>query len=90
VVEEKPVEEDLVGILESAQIDMSLEVIVLSLVGLVRATYLLTEVFDMRWKKTVQAKRASLLLCERRSLIHLLASEEIHPAWNIGQTGPCC
>jgi hypothetical protein len=72
-------------VVEEKPIDMSLEVIVLSLVGLVSATYLPSKVLDMRWKKAVQAKPASLLLCERRSLIQLLANEEIHPAWDIGQ-----
>ena len=83
MVEEKPVEEDFVGILQRAQIDMPLQVIVLSLVRLVRAHHLLIEGLDLRRQQSVQAKLASLLFGERRAFVQQRAVEEIHPGWEI-------
>jgi hypothetical protein len=79
VVEEKPLEEDFVGILQSAQIDMPLKVIGLSLVGLVRADYLLIEVLDVRRQDPVQAKLAAFVRGERRAFIQHWAVQEVPP-----------
>jgi hypothetical protein len=78
VVEEKPVEEDFVGVLQSAQIYMSLEVVVLSLVGLIRTHQLLIEALDMRRQKPVQAKLAPFVLRERCAFVQPLAVQKIH------------
>ena len=61
VVEKKPVKEDLVGVLQSPQVDVPFEVVVFSLVGLVSAHDLLLKRLDLRRKKTVQAKLDALV-----------------------------
>jgi len=86
VVEEQPVEEDFVGILKSAQKDVSLQIVVLSLVSLVSANYLLIKALDVGRKETVQAQLASLLFSERCAFVQPLAVEEIHPAEDIRKT----
>jgi hypothetical protein len=80
VVEQKPVEEDFVSVLQRAQVDMPLQVVVLSLVGLVGADYLLFDALDMRRQKPVQAKFAAFLLRKCRAFVQLVAIEEIHSA----------
>jgi hypothetical protein len=62
---------------------VSLQVIVLSLVGLVSADDLLLKALDLRWEKSVQAQLASLLFRERCAFVQPLAVEEIHPAGDI-------
>jgi hypothetical protein len=86
VIEQKPVEKDFVGILQSAQIDVPLKVIVLSFVGFVSADDLLLEALDLRWEKSVQAELASLLFRECRTLVQPLAVQEIHSAREIRKT----
>jgi hypothetical protein len=83
VIQEKPVKKDLVGILERAQIDVSLQVVVLSLVGLVSADDLLFKALDVRREEAVQAKLASFLVRESCAFVQPLAVEEIHPARRI-------
>ena len=78
VVEEKPVEEDFVGILQSAQIDVSLQVVVFSLVGLIRTHHLLIKALDMWRQKSVQSKLAPFVLRERCAFVEPLAVQEIH------------
>jgi len=75
VVEEQSVEEDFVGILKSAQKDVSLQIVVLSLVSLVSANYLLIKALDVGRKETVQAQLASLLFSERCAFVQPLAVE---------------
>jgi hypothetical protein len=53
VFERKPVEKDFVRILQRTQIDVSLEVVVLSLVGLVSADQLLVDARDVGRQKSV-------------------------------------
>ena len=48
VIEEQPVEEDFVGVLESAQIDVALQVVGLPLIRFVRAKRLFLERLDVR------------------------------------------
>jgi hypothetical protein len=86
VVEQKPVEEDFVGILQGAQINVPLQVVVFSLIGLVSADDLLLKALDVRRQKSVQAKLASLLLRERRAFVQPWAFEEIHAARGFRQT----
>jgi hypothetical protein len=83
VAEEEPVEEDLVSILQSAQIDMPLKVIVLPLVGLIRPDALLIEALDVRRQKPMQAELASFVLGERRAFVQHWAVQEVHPARDI-------
>jgi len=59
VVEEKLVEENFVSILQSAQIDVSLQVVVLVLVGLVSADYLLL----LSSRREAAAVRATQTCC---------------------------
>jgi hypothetical protein len=53
VIEQEPVEEDFVRILERAQINVPLQVIVLSFVSLVSTDELLLKALDVRRKKSV-------------------------------------
>jgi hypothetical protein len=56
VVEKEPVKEHLIRVLQSPQIDVPLEVVVLSLVSLVSAHDLLFQCFYMGRKKPEQTK----------------------------------
>ena len=58
VIEQQPVEEHLVGVLEGAQVDVPLEVVVLAPVGLVGPDHLLVERLDVRRQQPVQAQAA--------------------------------
>ena len=62
VVEQQPVEEHLVGVLQVAQVDVPLEVVVLPPVGLVGADHLLVQRLDLRRQQAVQAEAPALLL----------------------------
>jgi len=86
VIEQELVEEDFVRILQRTQIDVSLQVIVLSLVGLISADDLLLQALDVRRKKSVQLKLVSLLLGKRCAFIQSWVVDEIHPARDVGQT----
>ena len=86
VVEKKSVEEDLVRVLQSAQVDMPLQVVVFSLVSLIGADDLLVKGLDMRRKKPVQAKFCALLFRESCAFVQTLPIEEIHAARNIRPT----
>ena len=77
VVEQEPVEEDLVGVLQRAQVDVPLQVVVLALVGLVGAGHLLVQALDLRRQQPVQAELAPLVLRERRALVQDRAVEEV-------------
>jgi hypothetical protein len=83
VVEQQPIEEHFVRILQSAQIDVSLQVVVLSLVGAVSTDDLLINALDVGRQKAVQAELASLLHRKGRAFVQTLAVEEIHPAGQI-------
>ena len=78
VIEEQPVEENFVRVLERAQIDVALEVVRLSLVGLVRAYRLLIKRLHVRWQEAVQAERCPFRVRERRALVEALAVEKVH------------
>jgi hypothetical protein len=65
---------------------MPLQVIVLSLVGLVGADHSLIKGLDVRRQKSVQAMRAPFLLRERCAFVQPLAVQEIHPAREIWPT----
>src|SRR5208283_831690 len=80
VVEQKPVEKDFVSVLQRAQVDMPLQVVVLSLVSLVGADYLLLDALDMRRQKSVQTESSAFLLRECRAFVQLVAIEKIHSA----------
>ena len=86
VVEKKPVKEDLVGVLQGAQVDVPLQVVVFSLVSLISAHDLLVQRLDLRRQKPVQAKLGALRVAERRTFVQQRAIEEIHPARGIGDT----
>src|SRR5882724_1134474 len=63
---------------QCAQIDMSLQVVILELVGLICAHHLLFKALDMRRQQPKQANRASFVLCERGAFGQPLAVQEIH------------
>ena len=69
VVEQQPVEEHLVRVLEIAQEDVAREVVVLAPVGLVGAGDLLVERLDVGRQQPLQPVAAPLVLGERRSLV---------------------
>ncbi len=77
VVEEEPVEEDFVGVLQGAQVDVPLEVVVFPTVGLVGADHLLIQALDLRRQQPVQAEPAPLALRECRALVQGRVVEEI-------------
>src|SRR4030095_6678672 len=83
VIEEQPVEQHFVGILERPKIDMALEGVALVLVGFVRAHCLLSERLDMRRGYYFQAERSSFRIRERRALVQALAVEKIHTTWQL-------
>jgi hypothetical protein len=62
---------------------MSLQVVVLPLVDLVGADHLLIKGLDVRRHKSVQAKRAPFVLCERCAFVQPLAVQEVDPARDI-------
>ena len=69
VIEQEPVEENLVGVLQSAQLDVALQVVVLAVTGLVGANHLVVEGLDMGRQAPVQAEAAPFLLLERGALV---------------------
>jgi hypothetical protein len=69
VVQEQPVEEHLVGVLQGTQVDVPLQVVVLVPEGLVGAHYLPVQALDVGRQEPVQAEPAPLLLGERGALV---------------------
>ena len=69
MVEQEPVEEHLVGVLEVAQVDVPREVVGLAPVGLVGADDLLVERLDVRRQEPLEAEAPALVLGERRALV---------------------
>ncbi len=69
VVDEKSVKESLVGVLQSSQVDMPLEIIVFFLKSLVSADHLLVKGFYVWWQKPLQAKSCPLLLRESSAFV---------------------
>src|SRR5262249_45283864 len=78
VVEEQPVEEHLVRVLERAQVDVPLEVFVLAPIRLVGARHLLVERLDVRRKKPEQSEITPFLLAERRPFVQDREVEKRH------------
>jgi hypothetical protein len=69
VLEKKSIEEDLVVILQSAQIYVPFQIVLLSRVGLMRSRDLLLQGFNTRRKQSVQPKLSSLYIAERRAFV---------------------
>jgi len=65
---------------------MALEVVVLSLVGLVCARCLVVETLDLRRQKSVQAEGGAFLIRERGAFVQTLAVQELHAR----ETSACC
>ena len=83
VVEQKAVEEDFVRVLQSTQVDMPLEVVVLSLVSLIGAGDLLVKGFNMRRKEPMQAKFCAFLFGESCAFVQIVPVEKIRAVRNI-------
>src|SRR5277367_5992920 len=83
VVEQKPVEEHFVGVLQGAQVDVSLKVVVFSFVGLVGADHLFLKAFYVWRQKSMQSERVSFFFRERRSLVQHLAAKQVHSTRNV-------
>ena len=77
MVDDESVKEDLVSVLQSTQINMSLEIIVLFLEGLVSTDGLLIKGFYVWRQKPLQAKFCAFLLGKCRALIQGRSVEEI-------------
>src|SRR6266851_3267776 len=54
VVEKETIEENFVGVFESAEIDVALEIVIFALVGSIGAGDLLVECLDLRRQESVQ------------------------------------
>jgi len=87
VIEKKRVEEYLVRVLQSSQVNVPLEVVVFSLVSLVSTYDLLVECLYVRRKKTEQTKKCALFLGESCAFIQQRCIEQIHPARNPRRDG---
>src|ERR1700757_2227241 len=86
VVEKKPVEEDLVRVLQRTQVNVPLQVVSFSFVRLIGADDLFIKLFYLGWKKPVQAKFRTLIACKGCALVQNLPIEEIHAQRNIRPT----
>jgi hypothetical protein len=69
VLEKKSIEEDLVVILQSAQLYVPVEIVLLSRVGLMPSRDLLLQRFNARRKQSVQPKLSSLCIAERCAFV---------------------
>jgi len=67
--EKQPVKENFVGVLELAEVDVALEIVVLAKIGFVGAGGLLFDGFDDGWKKAVEAKSLPFRESERRAFV---------------------
>ena len=83
MVEKKPVEEDLVRVLQGAQVDVAFQVVVFSSVGFIGPHDLLVKRLYLRRQEPVQRERCALRVAERYTLVQQRAIEEIHPARGI-------
>jgi hypothetical protein len=57
---------------------MALQVVIFSLVGLIRAHHSLIKALDVRQQQPVQANRAPFVRYERGAFVQPLAVQEIH------------
>jgi hypothetical protein len=82
VLEKKAIKEDLVVILQSTQIDVTLQIVVFSAVGLISAHDLFLQCFDVRRKQSVETKLLTLSFAERGAFVQQWRIEQIHSARN--------
>jgi len=80
VVEEQAVEENFIGVLKLAKIDVALEVVGLERKGLVGANALIVERFDDGREKAIQAEEIALGFGEGSAFIERGIVEKIHSA----------
>ena len=80
VVEEQTIEEDFVGVLQLAKIDVAFEVVRLEGKSLMSAEALIVERFDDGRKKAVQVEGFALLVCKGGSLVERRIVEQVHAA----------
>jgi hypothetical protein len=76
MIEQEPVKEHLIGVLQGAQKDVPLEVVVFAPVSLVGPHRLLVEALDGRREKSVQAKSAPFFVREGGAFIQIRSLED--------------
>src|SRR5262245_26358695 len=80
VLEKKAIEENLVVVLQRPQIDVPLQIVILSSIRFIRAHDLLLERFHVRGKQAVKTKLRALFFSERCSFVQQWRVEQIHSA----------
>ncbi len=83
VVDEESVKENLVGVLQSSQVDMSLEITVFLLKSFISADHLLVKGFYVRRQQPAQAKFSPLLLRESGAFVQQRSVQKIRPTRKI-------
>jgi hypothetical protein len=78
--EEEPIEEDFIGVLKLAEIDVAFEVVRLERKSLIGADALVVKGFDNRRKKTVETETLTLVFGEGGAFVQGRIVEEIHAA----------
>src|SRR5262249_39644574 len=78
VLEKKAIEENLVVVLQRAQIDVPLQIVILSRIRLICAYDLLLQGFHVWRKQSVQTKLSSLIVSERCAFVQQWRVEQIH------------
>ena len=79
VIRRRLIEEDLVVVLQRAQIDVSLQIVVFSLVSFIGTDDLLFQRLYERREQSVQTKLAALFFGERCPLAQQWSVEKVHP-----------
>ena len=78
--EKEPIEEDFIGVLQLAEIDVAFEVVRFAREGLIGTDALVIKGFDNRRKKTVEAETLALVFGEGGAFVQGRIVEEIHAA----------
>jgi hypothetical protein len=84
VLEQQPVEEHLVGVLQGTQVDVPLQVVALPLVGTIGPAHLLGEGFQLGREEPVEAEPDPLLLGEGGALVEQLVVQQVHSGQLVG------
>ena len=76
MIQQEPIKQHLVGILQRTQVDVAFEVVIFSLICLVGADDLFVQRLDKRRQKAEQAQASPLLGSERRTFVeHRLGNQ---------------
>ena len=77
VVEEEPIEEDFVRVLQRTQVDVTFEVVAFALIRLVRACGLLVERFDRWWQEAIETEVRPFLVRKCRTGVDSRIGQEL-------------